>query len=75
MRFDYEVSRIARGVTPRVNNITSRHAEYNDLLLNSLQSPEGSTTILLVDPISGNRQFILGVDSLGDANVRIGYAP
>lgn len=64
---------MARGVEHKINAVSTRHAELNGILQASLSDPNGQDYISLVDD-DGIRQFILGVDSLDDPEVRIGFA-
>jgi hypothetical protein len=68
---DLEAAQIAKGVKHKVNSVTTRHAFFNDALIDALSLPGGQDIISLGND-DGTRQFILGVDSLDDENVTIG---
>lgn len=70
---DREAAQIAKGVKHKTNSVTTRHAFYNDALIDALSAPSGQDIVSLGND-DGTRQFILGIDSLDDVDVTIGIA-
>ncbi len=73
MRYNYDIARQARTVRHIQPMLTTHHAYFSDVLKNGLSTMEAQTPEQLIDE-DGVRQFVLGVDSLDDADVRIGFA-